>query len=197
MTMTPLFSRIFWMTTAAKIKMTKCLKTTMSWTLLLFKVMIWLFQRPLRTSTTTIRFRCSHRTKSNWGGSQYSRYGLSLTFFSSAHSQPVLQLRSLANKIVNSPTIKADLQECCVRSQIKPALMIQDVSTRWNSTSELIGRALYLRPALQMLVIMREHNKTRGVRLHRFQLSEAEWNVLVQLHPLLEVGPLLMFMFVR
>src|ERR1700733_3206948 len=94
----------------------------------------------------------------------------------------------LANKIINSPTIKADLEACCVWSHIKPALMIRDVSTRWNSTSELIGRALYLHPALQMLVIMKEHNKTHGVRLQRFQLSEGEWEILGQLHPLLEVS---------
>jgi hypothetical protein len=97
------------------------------------------------------------------------------------------QLQTLANKIVNSPTIKADIEACCLRSLIKPALMIRDVSTRWNSTSELIGWALYLQPALQMLVIMREHNKPRGVSLQRFQLSEAEWELLIQLHPLLDV----------
>jgi hypothetical protein len=97
------------------------------------------------------------------------------------------QLRTLANKIVNSPTIKADLEACCLRSLIKLALMIRNVLTCWNSTSELIGRALYLQPALQMLVIMREHNKPRGVRLQRFQLSEAEWELLIQLHPLLDV----------
>jgi hypothetical protein len=66
--------------------------------------------------------------------------------------------------------------------------MIQDVSTRWNSTSELIGRALYLQPALQMLVIMREHNRARGVRFQRFQLLEAEWDLLAELHPLLDVS---------
>jgi hypothetical protein len=34
---------------------------------------------------------------------------------------------------------------------------------------------------------MREHNKVRGVRLKRFQLSEAEWKLLKQLHPLLNL----------
>jgi hypothetical protein len=130
------------------------------------------------------------------GSSLYSRYVL-LTSILSRTSQMAQQLQSLANKILNSPTIKANLQECCIWSQIKPALMIRDVSTRWNSTSELIGQALYLRPALQMLIIMCEHNKVRRVRLQRFQLSEAEWNLLVQIHPLLEVGPLLTLMFLR
>jgi hypothetical protein len=71
----------------------------------------------------------------------------------------------LANKIVNSPTIKADLEACCIQSHIKPGLMVHDVATHWNSTSELLGQALKLCPALQLLVVMKEHNKHQGVRL--------------------------------
>jgi hypothetical protein len=65
--------------------------------------------------------------------------------------------------------------------------MIRDVSTRWNSTAELIQRALELKEALDILVVNAEHNKTRGVRLRRFRLSSNEWVVLEQLSPLLEV----------
>jgi hypothetical protein len=42
--------------------------------------------------------------------------------------------------------------------------MVRDVSTRWNSTAELIQRALELAPALKILVVKAEHNKPgRGV----------------------------------
>jgi hypothetical protein len=34
---------------------------------------------------------------------------------------------------------------------------------------------------------MREHNKARGVRLKRFQLTKAEWELLNELHPLLNL----------
>lgn len=99
------------------------------------------------------------------------------------------QLRNLAKKIVHSPTIRADLEAACVRSKLQPALMVRDVATRWNSTAELIGRAIELRDALKYLVIMKEHNKPRGVRLQRYQLSSEEWALLTQLHPLLDVRP--------
>jgi hypothetical protein len=67
--------------------------------------------------------------------------------------------------------------------------MIRDVSTRWNSTAELIQRALELAPALKILIVKAEYNKPgRGVQLKRFQLSPEEWNLMAELSPLLEVS---------
>lgn len=43
--------------------------------------------------------------------------------------------------------------------------MVRAVSTRWNTTAELIGRAKDLRLALNLLVNKEQHNKPRGVRL--------------------------------
>lgn len=65
--------------------------------------------------------------------------------------------------------------------------MVRDVPTRWNSTAELIQRALELKSPLGVLVIKAEHNRPRGVRLRRFRLLESEWNIMKQLSPLLEV----------
>jgi hypothetical protein len=67
--------------------------------------------------------------------------------------------------------------------------MIRDVATHWNSTAEMIQRALHLAPALKILVIKAEHNKPGcGVRLARFKLSPDEWQLLANLSPLLDVG---------
>jgi len=67
--------------------------------------------------------------------------------------------------------------------------MIRDVSTRWNSTAELVQRALELAPALRILSVMAEYNKVgRGVRLARFQLSPEEWKIFSDLSPLLDVS---------
>lgn len=67
--------------------------------------------------------------------------------------------------------------------------MVRDVPTRWNSTAELIQRALELAPALKILVVKVEHNKPgRGVRLKHFQLSPEEWKLLSALSPLLDVS---------
>jgi len=104
-----------------------------------------------------------------------------------------LQLKNLAKRIFNSPTLHEDLQICCERSKITPKLMIRAVVTRWNTTAEVIGCALQLREALSLLVNLEQHNKgTCGVHLSRFKLSKQEWEVLSQLYPLLEVRFLLM-----
>ena len=57
--------------------------------------------------------------------------------------------------------------------------MIRAVPTRWNTTAELIGCAKDLRLALNLLVNMEQHNKSRGVRLKRFQLSLIIFIVIV------------------
>jgi hypothetical protein len=98
-----------------------------------------------------------------------------------------LKLRTLANKIINSPTIIEDLDLACQQAEIESKLMVRDVSTHWNSTAELIQRALELKEALKILVAKADYNKPRGVRLARFNLSMDEWRLLEQLSPLLDV----------
>ena len=65
--------------------------------------------------------------------------------------------------------------------------MVRDVTTRWNSTSELLARAITLRRALNLLVGYEQHNKPRSARLQRFKLTAAEWELLEQLWLLLDV----------
>ena len=100
---------------------------------------------------------------------------------------PSWQLRNLAKQIFNSPTIRADLKIACVRTKNKPLLMVCDVATRWNSTAELVDRALLLRKALNLLVDFEQHNKLRSARLKRCQLTRQEWELLEKLFPMLEV----------
>ena len=88
---------------------------------------------------------------------------------------------------MNSPLIKEDLERCCKTARIVPKLMIRDVSTRWNSTAELIQCALELEDALKILVLMEAHNKLQGVRLRCFCLTEEEWDLFGGLSPLLDV----------
>jgi hypothetical protein len=65
--------------------------------------------------------------------------------------------------------------------------MIRAVATRWNTVSKLLSRAKDLRLTLAILVNMEQHNKPQGVRLKRFRLSVQEWDLLLQLQPLLDV----------
>ncbi|EAU89851.2 hypothetical protein CC1G_07003 [Coprinopsis cinerea okayama7 len=98
----------------------------------------------------------------------------------------ITKLRKLAIKIVHSPTISEDLKACCERVGVFAKKMVRDVPTRWNSTAELLDRALELRAALDRLCLMPEHNRSRGARLKQYRLSPDEWKVLEQLAPLLD-----------
>lgn len=84
----------------------------------------------------------------------------------------------MANKIINSPTLKADLEAECLRAGVEEKQMIRDVQTRWNSTAELIQRALDLKEPLKALIVKQEYNKPCGIRLAWFQLSNVEWDLL-------------------
>ena len=97
------------------------------------------------------------------------------------------QLVNLGKKIFNSPTLQEDFRVCCEWSKVKPKLMLCAVVTRWNTMAELLGRALELREPLNLLVHLEQHNRLRGVRLLRFKLSKNEWELLSQLHTLLDV----------
>ena len=66
--------------------------------------------------------------------------------------------------------------------------MVRDVATQWNSTAELLGCALQLRKAINLLVISEHHNRPCSARLRRFQLTKPEWDLLDKLFPLLEVS---------
>lgn len=66
--------------------------------------------------------------------------------------------------------------------------MIRAVATRWNTMAELIGQALKLREPLSLLVGLDQHNRGAcRVRLQRFKLTKQEWELLAQLHPLLDI----------
>jgi hypothetical protein len=67
--------------------------------------------------------------------------------------------------------------------------MLQSIEMRWNTITELIGQAMKIRDALNLLVNLKQHNKGgRGMRLMRFKLAKLEWELLTQLHSLLDVG---------
>jgi hypothetical protein len=87
----------------------------------------------------------------------------------------------------NSPTICVDLLNACIKSKIKPVLMVCNVTTRWNSTAKLLRRALQLHDAINLLVISEQHNRLCSACLKCFQLMKAEWDLLDKLFLLLEV----------
>lgn len=65
--------------------------------------------------------------------------------------------------------------------------MVRSVETRWNSLAEAIQRAVYLRPALKLLLSSSKYSKKGRNGLERFKHSDDEWTLLDQLGDLLEV----------
>ena len=39
--------------------------------------------------------------------------------------------------------------------------MVRDVSTQWNSTASMIAQALQLWEALELLIVMEQHNRAQ------------------------------------
>ncbi|KAJ3504337.1 hypothetical protein NMY22_g17960 [Coprinellus aureogranulatus] len=105
----------------------------------------------------------------------------------SAAQVTLTKLWKLAYKIANSPALSEALRDACKRVGIKPQRIKKDVSTRWNSTAELSQSGTYLRPALNRLTLMAEHNKSGGALLRCFHMDTQEWTVMEQLSPLLNV----------
>lgn len=62
------------------------------------------------------------------------------------------------------------------------------VPTRWNSVAETLRRSLYLRLALEKLIVLERHNTDKSARLKRFKLRKEEWELLTQLEPILSVN---------
>lgn len=98
-----------------------------------------------------------------------------------------MQVKQLTKRVFHSPTLREDLQACCIKSKIEPKQVIRPVATWWNTVADMLKRALDLRKALDRLVDIDRHNSVAKTRLKRFKLKSDEWEFLHQLRPLLSV----------
>ena len=74
-----------------------------------------------------------------------------------------------------------------ISAKITPKEMVRAIMVRWNSLTDAITRAIYLKAAIQRLLALTKYDKPGKAGLRRFKLSEFEWQILEQLHPLLQV----------
>ena len=74
---------------------------------------------------------------------------------------------------------------------LKPRMMPRDVSTRWNSTFDMVSFAIEYRPALDVMTADRDMN------LRKFELSKREWGMVTELCEVLEVCLFLFLYFIN
>ncbi|GES82328.1 zinc finger BED domain-containing protein RICESLEEPER 2-like [Rhizophagus clarus] len=89
------------------------------------------------------------------------------------------RLRTLLNKIHHSPQRQEKLSFNCELHGINNLKVVLDVSTRWNSTFDMINRALYLKEALNSLALSEKD-------LKNFIITDDEWSELEKVKLFLE-----------
>lgn len=85
----------------------------------------------------------------------------------------------------NSELLQDELARACQEKKTPVKKMIRPVDTRWNTMSEVIDRALELRPALDFLLGQTKHKMKK--KLTHLRLSPDEWELLEELKPMLRV----------
>ena len=97
-------------------------------------------------------------------------------------SQLMPQVHKLAYKIIHSTTIVLPVWYGILKDLSKPqTLMPRDVSTRWNSTFDMLDYALEHQEAVDAVT------QRRDLGLRRYELEDNEWVILQQLRDILKV----------
>ncbi|CAB5363041.1 unnamed protein product [Rhizophagus irregularis] len=90
----------------------------------------------------------------------------------------ITKLRTLIIKIRASPQKKEKFKRQCIALNIKPLELIPDVKTRWNSTHNMIKRAIILREPLYNFAVTDKE-------LLSYVLNDIEWKKIKEIQGLL------------
>ena len=95
------------------------------------------------------------------------------------------KIRKLSFKIVNSSTKLLPAWRAVVAEhQLPDHLLPRDVRTRWNSTYDMLNKALVFRKPIDKIT-----DEDEGYGLNRYHLKKREWRLVEQLCDVLKVRP--------
>jgi hypothetical protein len=93
------------------------------------------------------------------------------------------QICKLSFKIINSSTILLlSWKRLLLELEMAEKLLPRDVTTRWNSTYNMLDATLKLKPAVKTFTEQAENG------VHDYELGKAEWAILEQLQDVLKVS---------
>lgn len=87
------------------------------------------------------------------------------------NSPPIIKLRRLFKKIKYSEQWQNKLKSCCEASNTKYLQVSLDISTRWNSTHDMISLGIKMKQAINALC-------NNNMQLSCFKISDSEWSML-------------------
>jgi hypothetical protein len=92
------------------------------------------------------------------------------------------QLRKLSFTIINSSTLALPgWRRACASHNLAPNLIPHDVTTRWNSTYDMLVFVLRYHPAIDTITA------DKNLKLRKFELDDDEWKIVGDLVSVLEV----------
>ena len=108
------------------------------------------------------------------------------------------QILHLSNRVWNHASIRAELSSLAAAAGLNSEVLVRSVATRWNTVAGVLERSLDMQDVIPQLCDMAQFNKketrtkdgkvkSTGVRLRRYILNDEEWEVIEQLHRLLDV----------
>lgn len=83
----------------------------------------------------------------------------------------IVKLRTIFKKIKYSEQLRKKLEACCKTVEVEMTAPIVDVSTRWNSTHDMIEAGLRMQKALDLLCLTNS-------KLNDYALKKSEWELL-------------------
>jgi len=104
------------------------------------------------------------------------------------------QLRKLAFALKNSTTILLpQWYKTLTAHKLPPRMMVRDVTTRWNSTYDMLEFAVQYRPAIDAMTAIRD------LDLRKYELASSEWKIAAELRDVLKVrlDIIIFYLFLR